>query len=149
MLPDLLRQEIHKLLAPSYKAVSTDNNQTYQCGFYCCYKKRDNQWYIMHSDYTTEIYHSYDLLDAIAMMQLFNGFNELSPALQEKYSHYLPTRVLKLLEEEKRNAPLPPKHPGGRPKSLIPRRYKKFWVSEEEIIAIKELLAQMRGKKPQ
>ena len=124
--------------------VTENEKGVLQCGSLISYLK-NNFWVIAPADTHVELAALYSKVYAVAYMRIINAFPTLAEKDQAFFRKELMPALVNYIDTVILNKKK--KHPGGRPKSPIKRRYKQYWISEEEDLAIKQLLAQMRQKK--
>jgi len=109
-----------------------------KCGKFVIYNK-NSVFVIATADTGEELASAIYKRQAFALVYAANAFPTLSPREQNILKLNMPPDLI-------RHAEIIPKkkHAGGRPKTG--RRYKQYWINDEEDAAIKKLLAEMRGK---
>ena len=143
MLSTLQVSQINIFYEKTYPVITTANN-TLSCGLFAASLKNNN-WIITPIDSDKVLASVFNKQYAHAIMRVASAFYTLSEKDQQSLRPNLAPAILEYIEALHK-AKTVKKHPGGRPKSPIKRRYKQYWISEEEDIAIKALLAQMRKK---
>lgn len=109
-----------------------------KCGKYIIYNK-NTVFIIAAADTGEELASAIYRRQAFALVYAANAYPTLTAKEQNVLKLNLPPDLIRHAEHIPQK-----KHPGGRPKTG--RRYKQYWINDEEDAAIKELLAKMRGK---
>ena len=109
-----------------------------QCGKFIIYNK-NTVFVIAAADTSVELASAIYKRQAFALAYAANAFPTLTPKEQTILKLNMPPDLIAYAEIVPKK-----KHPGGRPKTG--RRYKQYWINDEEDAAIKKLLATMRGK---
>lgn len=141
MLSSLQINKINTQLNEKYPITAVANKPgTFQCGsLYCHYEH--NVWVIVTRDDEEELASVLYKPYAFALMRIAHAFYTLAPNEQRSLRENIAPDLMQYIEAKHEAKP---KHAGGRPRTG--RKYKQYWINEEEDAAIKALLAEMRSK---
>ena len=143
MLSTFQVSQINTIYQDTYPVEELGIN-SFKCGDYQSYHA-NNAWVITSVDGKKSLASVFNKQYAQALMRIANAFYTLSEKDQAGLRPNIAPDLMSYIDETHAKKFIK-KHPGGRPKSPIKRRYKQYWISEEEDAAIKKLLAEMRQK---
>lgn len=122
-----------------YPLIPVNNPQNaIKCGKFIIYNK-NSVFVIASAETGVELASVIYKRQAFALAYAANAFSTLDSQEQNILKLNMPLELIKHAEIVPKK-----KHPGGRPKTG--RRYKQYWINDEEDAAIKKLLEEMRGK---